>query len=190
MAADRLPTVSFTTYDEVEEPTVDELWPEYLRAFAPLRTKAAARMVMHRHEFAAQMADRRIVKYLARCGDELAAVGTMARELEAVDWISPDFYAARFPERYAAKRIYCLGWMFVVPQFQHRQLRLRLLEHQAERIIADGAMLVYDTCRFNEDELAFTAGVNARLAELDLGAIPHPLDEQLYYAWVPFSKSL
>ena len=189
MAADSLPEIAFTTSEELDAQTANALWVEYLRAFEALRTKAAARMVLHHDEFIAQMSDRRIVKYVARCDGEVAAAGTLALELEAVDWISPEFYAARFPEPYAAKRIYCLGWMFVTPQFRHRQLRLRLLEYQAEKVIADGAMLVYDTCRFNEDELSFTAGLNKRLGELDLGRIPAPLDEQLYYAWVPFSKA-
>lgn len=180
---------AITSVDQLDADGIDELWPRYLGAFEHLRTKAAARMVMHRHEFETQMKDQRILKYVVRCGEVVAGAGTLALELDALDWVSPDFYAARFPEQYAAGRVYGLGWLFVHPDHQHRGLRLRLLERMAAKVIDDGAMIVYDTCRANETEIDFTGTVNRRLTDIGIGTIGPPIDEQLYYAWLPFSKA-
>ena len=180
--------VEITTHAEIDDRTIDDLWPSYERAFAPLRTKSATRMVMHRSEFQKQLRDTRIVKYVARFRGDAVGLATLALDLHAIDWISPDYYAHRFPDRFRRGLVYYLGWMVVEPEFRRHGLWHRLLQYGAEKVIADDAMVVYDTCRFNEDELDFTGSVNRLLAGLRLGQIKR-IDQQLYYAWVPFSVS-
>ena len=180
--------VDITIWKELDYATIDDLWPRYERAFAPLRTKAATRMVMHRSEFEQQLQDPRVLKYLARHNGEAVGLATLAVDLHAIEWISPDYYAHRFPDRFRRGRVYYLGWMYVEPEYRRHGLWQRLLQFGAEKVIADDAMIVYDTCRFNEDAIDFTGSVNRMLAGLQLGQIGQ-IDQQLYYAWVPFSAT-
>ena len=181
--------VEITICKELDGATIQDLWPRYEHAFAPLRTKAATRMVMHRSEFEQQLQDPRVLKYLARHDGEAVGLATLALDLHAIEWISPDYYAQRFPERFRAGRVYYLGWMYVEPVYRRHGLWQRLLQFGAEKVIADDAMIVYDTCRFNEDDIDFTGTVNRMLAGLQLGQIGQ-IDQQLYYAWVPFSATV
>jgi GNAT superfamily N-acetyltransferase len=184
-----LEVIDFQIHEQLDRDTIAALWPRYERGFAELRTKAAARMVMHCHEFEQQMRDPRILKYVARHHGDPVGLATLATDLRAVDWISPEFYAARFPERYAEGRIYYLGWLTIDPAHRQRGLRNALLRYGVERVVTDGAMVVYDTCRYNEDAVRFTETLNAYFGAHGLGQV-RPVDEQLYYAWVPFSDDL
>ena len=176
--------VTFTMHTRIDRQTTDLLWPHYEAGFADLRTKAAARMVMHHHEFVAQMDDERIVKYLATLDGAPVGLATLATDLAAIDWISPEFYAARFPDRIG--RVYYLGWLTIHPGHRNLGLRNALLRSGVERVVSDGAMVVYDTCRYNEEVVHFTETLNRHFGELGLGRAC-PVDEQRYYAWVPFA---
>jgi GNAT superfamily N-acetyltransferase len=185
---DVLSEVDIKTSLVLESFDVDALWPRYEKAFAPLRTKSATRMVMHRSEFEKQLHDPRIVKYVAYHDNKAVGLATLALDLHAVEWISPDYYAQKFPERFRQGKVYYLGWLLVDPEFRRYGLWHRLLQFGAQRVIRDKAMIVYDTCQFNEASIDFTGSVNRMLAGMELGQI-EPIDRQMYYAWVPFANS-
>ena len=58
---------------------------------------------MYRAEFHDVLADERVDKYVVTAPDgSLAALATMTNELAVVPLISPDYFAHRWPELYAA----------------------------------------------------------------------------------------
>lgn len=157
------------------------LYPGYLAAFAHLRTEAAARHVLEEGEFTADMADPRIVKYTAwHSPTEPVAMATLTNELDAVPWISPDFFAARWPEHAARSAIYYLGFALAVPGRGQFKLLYRLLEEIARPIAAERGVLAYDVCTVNERALQFgrrAANGLARFAPVQVSVA----DTQIYY---------
>ena len=62
------------------------------------------------------MEDQRIDKYVAWEGDgEPIGIITVTRHLDAVPWISPEYYADRYPEQWARNAVYYLGFTLAHP---------------------------------------------------------------------------
>src|SRR3954465_8043071 len=90
---------------------VDHFYRFYRAAFEPLRTRAAARHVFTFDEFAAEMLDERIDKYVAWDDDDTAVgLTTMTNDLDSLPWIEPAFYLERHPDQAARKALYYLGY--------------------------------------------------------------------------------
>ena len=79
--------------------------------------RAAARQVLTRGEFFDQMEDHRVDKYVA-WEKRTSPIGmiTLTRHLESVPWISPEYFAARYPEQWARNAIYYLGFTLAHPR--------------------------------------------------------------------------
>ena len=45
---------------------------------------------------------------------------TLTRHLESVPWISPDYFAARYPEQWARNAIYYMGFVLAHPRNRER----------------------------------------------------------------------
>jgi len=100
---------------------VDAFYRLYRAAFAPLRTNAAARHLLSAEEFAAEMADKRIEKYVAWAGNgEPVGLATLTADLSAVPWISPEYYGARYPDHLARGALFYLGYTLVRPDHEQR----------------------------------------------------------------------
>jgi hypothetical protein len=75
---------------EVSGELRERAWEAYLDAFDELRATAIQRHVMSRDEFDTVMADERVQVYLARHLDgTIAAIATLANDLEAMRWCRP-----------------------------------------------------------------------------------------------------
>ena len=157
---------------------VDTFYALYLEAFGPLRTLAAARHVLSREEFAAEMADPRIEKYVAWDEQDVpVALTTLVTDLSAVPGISPEYLASRYPERAAGGKLYYLGYTLAGPRGRRGYARTaKMISH---RMAAEGAVLGWDICGYN-DGRTFGAGL-AGLLTRD-GAQINRVDVQTYYA--------
>jgi hypothetical protein len=159
--------------------TVEEFYAIYAAAFEPLRTRAAARHLLTAEEFAEEMADARIDKYVARGADgEVVAIATLATDLAAIPWVSADYFAARYPEHLARGAVFYLGYTLVKPGHAGNGVYLALMEQVAIRSAAAGAVTAYDLCGYNDPHIAPRT---ATLAEAYGGAVER-LDVQTYYA--------
>lgn len=153
----------------------------YLDAFAPLRTRAPARQVLHRDEFLAELDDPRILKYVAWSDTgEPVALSTLTADLSTVPWISADYFAARYPEHTARGAVYYWGFALAQPSrrssFAFRQILVAIVAKMAE----ERAVCAYDICGFNNAQLRFAShieSVAARFADVTV----EPLDTQTYY---------
>ena len=102
-----------------------EAWRLYTEVFDDLRFRAVQRQVMYRPEFDSVMTDRRVSKCLAQDdGGGLRGLSTFTNDLAAVPLISPEYFERRWPDRFAARRIWYCGFVAVRPGTE-QQRRLR-----------------------------------------------------------------
>lgn len=160
----------------------DALYALYRRAFNPLKTRAAARQVLTHQEFLVQMADRRIDKYLAfETGDDPVGIVTMTRDLAAVPWVSPEYYAVRYPDQWERRAILYLGFILIRPGVRRTGFLETITEMLVEPLVAEKAVLVYDVCSFNDEVLGFSSLI-AQTFQRFARAEPKAIDAQVYYA--------
>lgn len=154
----------------------------YRAAFAPLDVLAAARQSLHDHEFLAAMQEPRMLKFVGWDGDRPAGMGFLALDLHLVPWISPAFYAARFPEHHERGAIYYIGVVLVHPQDQGGPWYQALAEAMALKAWVDQAMVLFDCCAYNIEQFPLPA----TLQTIGLGLFEEielvELDYQRYYS--------
>lgn len=169
------------------EPTVDgevaeHFWELYLEAFAPLRTRAAARHVLLREEFDEEMADDRVTKILAH-DDRGAAIGltTLATDLAAVPWVSPEFFAARYPEQAARGAVWYIGFTLAHPGRRSTRTFMDMIDALVAHLAEHRVVCAYDISRFNDDSLRFADNLRRHL-ERTQDVTVESVDQQTYYA--------
>ena len=166
----------------LDEPSVAMFYALYLTAFGPMRTRAAARHVLREDEFAADMTDPRVDKYVAWSSDG-APVGltTLTNDLTAVPWISPEYFAAQFPEHTTRGAVYYLGFTLVDPRARGATVFHDMMAHVLQRLVAERAVVACDIAAYNNTVHSFDANLVAMLtatAEVNVEV----LDTQTYYA--------
>ena len=136
----------------VDGADLDVLHPLYLRSMAPLLTRAAARHVLTRDEFDAEMADVRITKVVVR-DDEGHPCGltTLTKDLSAVPWINPSYFWSRFPDAVARGALYYLGYLFIDPDRRRSRALLLMASEIRQQLEAERAVIGFDTCAYNDE---------------------------------------
>ena len=173
-------TLDLSVEHTLDAETTDAFYRLYVAAFAPLQTRAAARHMLSPGEFAEEMADRRIEKYVVRdSGGRPVALTTLATDLAALPWISPEFYLARYPEHAARGALFYLGYTLVHPSRAGRGVFLLMVNRLAERFVQARAVCMWDSCEYN-DARAIGQFAASLVAERD--ARIDRLDSQTYYA--------
>lgn len=160
----------------------ERFWDLYVEAFGPLRTRAAARHVLRREEFDEEMADQRVTKLLAR--DERGeAVGltTLATDLAAVPWVSPEFFAARYPEHAERGAIWYIGFTLAHPSRRSTRTFMDMIDTLAAHLAAHRVVCAYDVSRFNDDSLRFADNLRRHLGRTQDVTV-ETVDRQTYYA--------
>ncbi len=174
--------VHVTVETTITEDRIEMFHRLYEEAFGPLRTKAIARQVLHRSEFREEMIDPRVQKYVARTGDgEPIGVTTLTRHLETVPWISPDYFAARYPEHAARNAIYYAGFTLVAPSARQGAAFHAMIKSVVQVLVAQRAAVGWDICSYNNTELSFADSIRAVLDEQANVEVTVE-DSQTYYA--------
>ncbi len=184
----RFPGLDVSRIPAIPDAAVDTFYDLYEAAFASLRARAAARHVLHRDEFAAELADPQIDKYVAwsttgpRSGQPIG-LATITPQLDLLPWISPDFFRARYPEQAAANTIFYLGFVLADPALGLGGGRVfhRLMEVMTAPVAAAGGVAAYDICAQNNQTLRFADRIETTLDRFAAGSFSM-LDEQRYYA--------
>jgi hypothetical protein len=160
----------------------ETLYSLYRQAFDPLKVQAAARHVLTRAEFFGQMEDQRIDKYVAweADGNPIGMI-TLTRILESVPWVSPEYFAARFPEQWARNAVYYLGFGLARPSRREARFLETCTAICVEPLVAERAVIAYDVCSYNNDVLGFADRI-ARAARHGTDSQLQKLDAQVYYA--------
>lgn len=130
---------------------VPALYEMYTTAFEPIRTRAAARHMLTETEFATEMADERIEKYVVSTDDgEPLALTTLTRDPSAVPWISPEFYTTRYPAHVARGALYYLGYTLVRPGRPAHRVFTTMLGQVVDRLVRERAVCVFDVSAYND----------------------------------------
>ncbi len=171
--------MKITLESTIDDTAIETFYRLYLAAFEPLRTRAAARHVLTAEEFAADMRDPRIDKYVVRddAGDPVGLT-TLATDLAAVPWISPEHLAARYPEHAARGAVYYLGVTLVHPTRGRGAFALAT-EAVTRRRTEDRAVCGYDVCAVND--AGHLGRSLAKIFQRDRVSLQR-MDVQTYYA--------
>jgi hypothetical protein len=130
----------------------EALWKLYEDSFAELRSLAVQRHLMYRCEFDEVMSDPRISKYLALDDDGTpCGIATYTNDLDAVPLIAPEYFARHWPEHYAAKKIWYIGFVAVNPQAQGREAFALLVEQMYLIASSQNGVVGLDICTYNDD---------------------------------------
>jgi hypothetical protein len=171
--------VKITLEHKLNDDVIDVFYPLYAAAFDPIRTRAAARHMLTAEEFADEMVDERIDKYVVWDDNGApVAMSTLATDLAAVPWVSADYYRSRHPEAAARGALYYLGYTVVDPENAGKGAFLLMMATLHQRCADDRAVCGLDISAHNE---AHTIG--RRLATLAAaeGVVVQRVDTQRYY---------
>lgn len=136
----------------VDGSDLEVLHPLYLRAFAPLVTRAAARHVLTRAEFDGEMADPRILKVLVRDDDGVpAGLTTLTRDLTAVPWVNPSYFWTRFPDAAGRDALFYLGYIFIDPDRRRSQALLLMASEIKSHLEAAHGVVGFDTSSYTDE---------------------------------------
>lgn len=168
----------------VEGDLRERAWEAYTDSFAELRTAAIQRHVMTREEFDVVMADNRVVVHLAQHADGLiAGIATTTRDLDSMPLISPEFFAARWPEHFAERRCWYVGFVGVRPSEQGGGAFALIVSTVAEQFSRDGGVLVLDVPQRNMTGFHVPRAVK-RIADTVMTRVDYEMvDAQGYWAY-------
>lgn len=159
----------------------DSFWSLYEESFGPLRVRAVARQVLTECEFAAELTNPRIWKYVARDPQgQLAGLTTLTDDLSTMPWVSPDYFEHRYPDEWSRSAVFYVGVTLVRPDMRRDRVWAMMATHVAQRVAAAGGVLGYDICGHNDQDRSLgraTAKLLPRVADFHVGAV----DVQTYY---------
>jgi hypothetical protein len=158
----------------------DALLKFYKVTFEPLERLAAQRHVMTDDEFRTVMADRRVIKYLARGdGDEIVGLATMSNDLESMPLISPAFFKARYPVEYRLKAIYYVGFVGCADGAR----AFEPLIHHMIRDAAPEPIIAVDVCTYNAHTRQMPRVIEDSARRIDPGVTARLLDRQSFWSY-------
>src|SRR5450759_3365901 len=184
-------TAVVTVDSTVDVHTAETLWALYGSSFASLQNKAAARQLLSRAEFELEVLDPRVTKYIARTDSgQIIGLCTLSNDLATVPWVSPDFYAARYPAQLARGAVFYCG----VAMVHSDEARLTgafaaMVSTFGRDIAAANGILAADMCRFNVDVVQLASAVTGMMKQAWGAANLVELDRQIYLAWEPANHS-
>jgi GNAT superfamily N-acetyltransferase len=181
--------MSVTTAPTIHDDLLEDAWKLYQQSFDSLRYRAAARHVMYASEFDAVMADARITKYLAHDDNGmLQGASTMTSDLTALPFLSPEYFAHRWPERYQAGQIFYIGFMAVHPDFIGSGIFGQLVERMTKEVADVDGLAVVDVCADNKDRLHLPRALNSLASTWAPQVQMSTLDTQ-YYIGYDFART-
>jgi len=131
---------------------IETAWQLYEKAFQDLNRLAVQRHLMHRDEFEEVMHDQRVTKYLCLEDDgTLVGMSTFTNDLDAVPLIAPDYFEYHWPDLYAARKIWYIGFLAVHPDAQGRRAFAQLSEQMYMVAAAQDGLVGLDLCNHNDD---------------------------------------
>jgi hypothetical protein len=172
--------MNITVESHISDAHVENFYRLYAAAFTPVQTRAAARHMLSAEEFAEEMADKRVDKYVVwNDAGEPVAMTTFTADLTAVPWISPQFYAFRYPDESARGALFYMGYSLVDRERAEAGAFPAMIQELVNRVAAVKGVCVFDVCAYNDGR-----GVGRmwdRLTSRGVGQV-EVLDTQTYYA--------
>jgi len=156
-------------------------WALYEESFGPLRIRAAARQVLTEDEFSAELDDPTTWKYVALdSSGEPAGLATLTDDVSTMPWISPEYFAHRYPHESKRGAVFYIGVLLVRPDMRGHAVFARTVTCMAERVTAARGVAAFDFCGYNDQDLRLgsaTAKILSRENAFEVSAV----DVQTYY---------
>jgi GNAT superfamily N-acetyltransferase len=169
-----------TLLRNVDDALARRYWPLYDEAFAALRTASPCRQFLTEDEFMEEMGDPRILKFVLWDEDEAVGMALVAEELSAVPWVSPDYFAVRFPLEYAEGRLFYFGALLTAPHARRAGNAKRLLAALSEHVASVDGIAAFDCAAVN---VPYVPDLVAAIADEVTDLTPQQIDSQHYYAY-------
>jgi len=167
-----------------DDEILEAAWDLYLGAFKELNTLAVQRHLMHRDEFDGVMNDQRVQKYLCVADDgTLCGLATYTNDLDAVPLIAPEYFERHWPEHYAARKIWYIGFVAVHPQAQGRHVFRQLVEELYVVAATQNGLVGIDICSYNDDVLNMSHIFRSMVARLTANMRFQRIDQQSYWLY-------
>lgn len=172
------------TVDAVPAGLLDSLWRIYLQAFDELRSAAVQRHVMYRSEFDEVMRDRRVCKYVARDDDGVVqGLATVTNDLHAVPLISPEYFERRYPDMFAKRQIWYVGFVAVNRGGRRARLFVKIIEAMYQTAARNLGIVAVDVCRHNEQAYGMAGAIQTILRRQYGQVEGRRVDEQSYWVY-------
>ncbi len=166
---------------EVDYATAKRFYKLYVATFGALDTEAAGRQLLTQAEFLEEMLDPRVHKYVAWDQDDRAVgMSTLATDVATMPWVSPTYFAHRYPEQSARGAVFYLGFTLVRPEHRGLGVFQLMIENVIRYVIEQRGVVAWDTCQANDER-----GMNAtafRALEALGEVTTEVIDRQTYYA--------
>jgi hypothetical protein len=177
-------TMNIKVVEEVHESLIEDAWALYYTAFRELNAFAVQRHLMYRSEFDDVMRDQRIQKYLCLNDDDtLCGLSTYTNDLDAVPLISPEYFARRWPQLYAERRIWYCGFVAVHPHARSATTFAELVEAMYQEAAIQNGIISLDMCRFNVEGRRMSRVIPLMLHRLSGNVRTERMDEQSYWLY-------
>ena len=135
-----------------DEDFLEAAWRMYFETFKDLNTLAVQRHLMYRSEFDEVMRDVRVQKYLCLEDDgTLSGLATYTNDLSAVPLIAPEYFERHWPDHYANRRIWYIGFVCVHPEAQGREAFAQMVEQMYLIAVTQNGLVGLDICNYNDD---------------------------------------
>jgi ribosomal protein S18 acetylase RimI-like enzyme len=184
--------VDVVTKTVLDREELDLCWEFYERAFDGFRDRSATRHSWTRAEFDAMMGDPRVNKLVVPDPEKdgrPCGLSTLTNILGAVPWVSPEFYAARWPQHFAQDKIWYVPFVAVDPARHRAGVLSDMVRAMVAVVPDDGGVLATDTCSWIEEALNLSDTL-ARLGSSDRRAPAKVLlDTQAYWGY-EFASSI
>jgi hypothetical protein len=170
--------------DELHESFIEEAWTLYDGAFRELNAFAVQRHLMYRNEFDYVMSDERVQKYLCLDDDDrLCGFSTYTNDLDAVPLISPPYFARRWPQHYAERRIWYCGFVAVPPGGRAGNTFAELVKAMYMVAATQNGIIALDMCRHNDEIRRMSRVIPLMLHRLSGDVRTERMDEQSFWLY-------
>ncbi len=163
----------------------DQAWQLYTDCFTELNALAVQRHLMYREEFDVVMADERVTKMVTLDdAGELAGLSTLTRDLDAVPLVAPAYFERHYPELYATRRIWYIGFFAVAPAYRSSDAFRDVFAEYYQTVSAEDGLIFLDTCGHNETVVRLVRAIDITLKRMSGGVSrSHRVDSQSYWGF-------
>jgi hypothetical protein len=176
--------MTIKVFDELHGSLLEEAWKLYQDAFQELNALAIQRHLMYRDEFDEVMRDTRVQKYLYLNDDgALCGMSTFTNYLEAVPLISPEYFRRRWPQHYAERRIWYVGFVAVHPNGRALHAFVELVEAMQLVAAPQNGVVGLDVCRYNDEAHRMSRAVGMLVHRITSTVHVERADEQSYWLY-------
>jgi hypothetical protein len=178
--------VARISVDSELDPTYVEKFLEVYRvSMQPLEEMAPCRQSLTDEEFREEMAMSSVTRYVGWEDGEPVALCWMSNDLDHVPWISPPYYAKKFPRQYAEHLIFYISGVVVRPEARGQDWSSRLFEQMILDVARQGGMSAFDCSKFVIDVVHLDKIIEDSGKHL-IRYQRHDLDTQIYLAYETF----